>query len=128
LPFSHRSTFAIFRCGVAPLIIETGRFENLRIEERICCFWSDFIEDETHVLLNCPFYYDFRGNLFTVAKGYTVDFMSFNNEEKIMFLFSNENNNEEKIMFLFSNENMIRICARTCLQILKRRRHSLYCK
>ena len=114
MPFSHRSAFAIFRCGVAPLIIETGRFENLRIEERICCFWSDFIEDETHVLLNCPFYYDFRGNLFTVAKGYTVDFMSFNNEEKIMFL--------------FSNENMIRICAKTCLQILKRRRNSLYCK
>jgi hypothetical protein len=36
LPFSHRSAFAKFRCGVAPLRIETGRFENLRIEERIC--------------------------------------------------------------------------------------------
>ena len=46
-PFSHRSAFAKFRCGVAPLRIETGRFENLRIEERICCFCSDFIEDET---------------------------------------------------------------------------------
>jgi hypothetical protein len=30
-------------------------------------------------------------------------------------------NDEEKIMFLFSNENMIRICAKTCLQILKRK-------
>ena len=47
LPFSHRSAFAKFRCGVAPLRIEPGRFENLRIEERICCFCSDFIEDET---------------------------------------------------------------------------------
>jgi hypothetical protein len=45
--------FAKFRCGVAPLRIETGWFENLRIEERICCFCSDFIEDETHVLVNC---------------------------------------------------------------------------
>ena len=80
----------------------------------ICCFCSDSIEDETHVLLNCPFYDAFRENVFNVAKSYTVDFMSFNNEEKIMFL--------------FSNENMIRICAKTCLQILKRRRNSLYCK
>ena len=58
-----------------------------------------------NVLLNCPFYDDFRENLFNVAKSYTVDFMSFNNEEKIMFL--------------FSSENMIRICAKTCWQILK---------
>jgi hypothetical protein len=114
LPFSHRSAFAKFRCGVVPLRIETGRFENLRIEERICCFCSDFIEDEAHVLLNCTLYDDFRENLFNVAKSYTVDFMSFNNEEKIMFL--------------FSNENMIGICVKTCLQILKRRRNSLYCK
>ena len=91
MPRSHRSAFTKFRCGVASLRIETGRFENLRIEERICCVCSDFIEDEAHVLLNCPFYDDVRENLFNVAKSYTVDFMSFNNEEKIMFLFSNEN-------------------------------------
>ena len=48
LSFSHRSAFAKFKCGVAPLRIETGRFENLRIEERICCLCSDLIEDETH--------------------------------------------------------------------------------
>jgi hypothetical protein len=48
--------------------IETGLFGNLRIEERICCFCSDFIEDEAHVLLNCPFYDDVRENLFNVAK------------------------------------------------------------
>jgi hypothetical protein len=54
----------------------------------ICCFCSGVIEDETHVLLNCPFYDDFRENLFNVAKCCIVDFMSFNNEEKIMLLFS----------------------------------------
>jgi hypothetical protein len=31
---------------------------------------------------------DLRENLFNVAKKYTVDLMSFNNEEKIMFIFS----------------------------------------
>ena len=77
-----------------------------RVEEQIFCFCNDYTEDETHILLNCPFYDDFRENLFNVAKSLTVDFMSFNNEEKIMFL--------------FSNENMIRLCAKTCFLILER--------
>ena len=55
------------------------------VEERICCFCSDFIENETNVFLNCPFYDDFRENLFiNCLKRYNVDFMSFNNEEKII--------------------------------------------
>ena len=84
--------------------IEKNRIKNLRVEERICCFCSGVIEDETHVLLNCPFYDDFRVNLFSGVKRFRV--MSF-----------------EKIMFLFSNEIMM-ICARTYFLILKRRRNS----
>jgi len=31
-----------------------------------CCFsCSNLIEDETHVILHCPVYSDFRNNLFT---------------------------------------------------------------
>jgi hypothetical protein len=29
LPYAHRSEFAKFRCGVAPLRLETGRYEIL---------------------------------------------------------------------------------------------------
>ena len=29
LPYGHRSAFAKFRCGVAPLRVETGRYENV---------------------------------------------------------------------------------------------------
>ena len=36
LPGKYRSSFAKFRCDVAPLRIETGRYENLPIENRIC--------------------------------------------------------------------------------------------
>ena len=32
----HRSTLAKFRCGVAPLRIETGRYERLTLEQRVC--------------------------------------------------------------------------------------------
>lgn len=48
-----KSAFAKLRCAVAPL--------------RIGCFCSDFIEDETHVFLHCPFYDDFTENLFNIA-------------------------------------------------------------
>ncbi len=49
LPLSHRSAFAKFRCGVAPLRIETGRYENLDVRDRLCPFCVNNIENETHV-------------------------------------------------------------------------------
>ncbi len=29
MPYKYRSAFSKFRCGVAPIRIETGRYENL---------------------------------------------------------------------------------------------------
>ena len=34
IPKSHRSALAKFRCGVAPIRIETGRFERLKPDVR----------------------------------------------------------------------------------------------
>lgn len=50
LPHRQRAAFAKFRCGVAPLRIETGRFENKPLQERKCPF-CDIVETESHVLL-----------------------------------------------------------------------------
>ena len=36
LPLSHRSALAKFRMGIAPIRIETGRYEQLPVNERIC--------------------------------------------------------------------------------------------
>ena len=71
------------------------------------------MEDETHIPCTFKLFIFFRENLFNVEKSLTVDFISFNNEEKIMFL--------------LSNENMNRIYAKTCFLTLERRRNSLYC-
>jgi hypothetical protein len=38
--------------GVAPLRIETGRYENKNVNERVCFICHDQIEDEKHVLLD----------------------------------------------------------------------------
>ena len=57
---SHRSALAKFRCGVAPILLETGRYEKLPVNERFCPFCLDCSEDECHVILECPLYSDMR--------------------------------------------------------------------
>ena len=99
MPKSHRYAFAKLRSGVAPLRIETGRYEGLRVNERICPFCKDCTEGEFHVLFRCPLYNDIRE-----------------------FLFVNACTHEHaKFSFLFSCPNLIRICAKTCFLILHRR-------
>jgi hypothetical protein len=51
----YRSAFAKFRCEVAPLKIETGRYERKELNERLCIN-CDNLEDEKHVLLKCLCY------------------------------------------------------------------------
>ena len=36
LPIRHRSALAKFKCGVAPIRIETGRYDRLPLESRLC--------------------------------------------------------------------------------------------
>ena len=60
----HRSAFAKFRCGVAPLALETGRYNNTPADSRFCTLCnSGSIESEAHVLLHCDLYKDILNNL-----------------------------------------------------------------
>jgi len=59
MPPEHMSALSKFRCGVAPIRIETGRYENLKENERVCPF-CNCIEDEVHVLLYCNMYANVR--------------------------------------------------------------------
>jgi hypothetical protein len=60
LPAKHRSALSKFRSGVAPLRIETGRFEGLPVEQRFCPFCRTHVEDEFHVIMQCDKYNDIR--------------------------------------------------------------------
>ena len=60
-----------FRSGVAPLRIETGRYEaskygqkGLPVHERVCLCCANGVEDEEHVLCVCPVYSSMRSTLF----------------------------------------------------------------
>ena len=44
--------------------IETGRYENLREEDRKCPFCKTVVENEIHVMCDCPLYTDLRDKFF----------------------------------------------------------------
>ena len=46
-----------FRLGILPLHIETGRYTNTPIDQRICkiCDFGE-IENEYHFIMTCPEY------------------------------------------------------------------------
>ena len=60
LPHKHRAAFAKFRCGVAPIMLEIGRYSNLPVENRVCPCCADCVETESHIILHCPLYSDVR--------------------------------------------------------------------
>ena len=106
---------ATCRCGVAPLRLETGRWEkrnNIQVpwEERVClnCSKKGFIETETeeHFLLRClhPDLKVHRENL--LLKACTV-LPAFN------YL-----NDTDKLVFLLSNCDIIFFSAKTCSKML----------
>jgi hypothetical protein len=114
VPFNDRSAFAKFRCEVAPIRLETGRYENIKLEERCCFNCSNLIEIETLVILHCPVYSNFRNNLFTEVLKVIRNFVSLSDSQKMVFL--------------FSNRDVFRIVAKTCNFILKKRNEVLYYK
>ncbi|MES9880125.1 MAG: reverse transcriptase family protein [Sedimenticola sp.] len=109
----HRSAFCKFRCGVAPIRLETGRYENLPISERLCPFCRTEVEDEYHCLFHCHLYDDLRIDLVTHANALC--------DTQFTDLLD-----EDKFIFIFTSKVLIRKCAKTCDAILSRRTLFLY--
>ena len=112
IPLCQRSALAKFRCGVAPLAIETGRYNNTLIEERLCPMCQNDVETEFHTFMICPLYDDIRYEAFQCAIDIIPGFGIFSS-------------NIQLNMFL-ANERLCRIAAKTCKDILDRRRNFLY--
>ncbi len=106
---SHRSSFAKFRCGVAPLAIEIGRYTNTPLNERICRQSnSGSVESESHVLINCTLYYDIRVSLFTSLSSQINNF--------------NVLSDNDKLCHILSAQTCVIECAKASHLILQRRR------
>jgi hypothetical protein len=107
MPLKYRSAYAKFRCEVASLRVETGRYERKTVHERTCLYCTNCVEDEFHVLMQCPLYADLRQTM-------SNDVLHFN----VNFSFLSD---ADKFVFLFSNENVFNIVTKTCYNILIRR-------
>jgi len=77
-----RSLLAQFRLGILPLHIETGRYANLPVENRLCnvCNSGD-IEDEIHFLCKCQKYVEERKDLYDYLMSKVDGFDTFNDHE-----------------------------------------------
>ena len=83
----QRSLLAQFRLGILPLFVETGRYINVPLEDRICKLCScNEIEDECHFLIFCPLYSDFRNILYENACSDIDNFESYNGVNKFVVL------------------------------------------
>ena len=74
MPKCYRSALAKFRCGIAPIRIETGRYERLPIEECLCPLCNKCIENELHVLTSGPIYNDLRDQMYAKAREHSENF------------------------------------------------------
>ena len=67
----HRRALSRLRCSNHSLHIESGRFNNIDVNNRICQLCdTDEIEDEYHFVLVCPLFIDIRNHL---PQQYTVN-------------------------------------------------------
>ena len=106
LPPTHRSALNKFRCGVAPIWIETGKYESLAENDRLCPFCND-VESEIHVLFYCKLYKKLRKPL--IDEALTINSFFAN-------LFDIH---VDKLSFILSNREIARIGAKTCYNICK---------
>ena len=108
----HKTAMSKFRCGVAPIRLETGRYENIPENERKCPICKDFVENEIHVLLHCNFYNSLRIGMLNSARNVCNSF--------------NDLSDQEKLNSILSDERMIKSTAKLCFDILQARNQFLY--
>ena len=82
-----RSILAQFRSGILPLKVETGRFQQIPVEDRTCNFCSGLeIEDEKHFLFDCCLYNSLRDTLFEKVCILYPEFSALHTTDKVELL------------------------------------------
>ena len=85
------------------------------VQERKCISCKDDVESECHVLIQCPLYQDIRQDFYHSLKEYGTDYNVFHTM-----------NDNDKLCFMLSNSKCAKLVARTCFNILERRKVLTY--
>ena len=72
------------------LEIEKGRYIGLKVEDIICQLCKDYIEDEVHFLLQCPYLQKERWEIINNINDIIFFFESLDNRFKLVWLMSTE--------------------------------------
>ena len=113
LPFKVRQCFAALRCGTAPLRIETGRYEGLNEDERLCQVCeNNTIENEMHFLMLCPAYNNERQKLLQIASQVVNGFYDLSMHDQFVIL--------------MKDANLCHVTARACYKMFSSRKSLLF--
>ena len=89
LSVTERSFMAQLRFGILPIHVETGRFRNTKLEDRICTLCQlEEIEDESHFLFRCSCYNDIRNRWLNKVITKCENFDNLTESEKLTLLFT----------------------------------------
>ena len=90
----------MFRCGVAPIRIETGRYGSNRIpeEERVCFNCPTAVENEYQILFLCDIYSEERTTLLDMLHRIMPNFGTLDAEQKLSATCGSQNTNVTKIL------------------------------
>ena len=87
----HRSVLAQLRCGILPLKIETGRYQNIPKELRLCTLCEEnVIENEIHFLLYCSKYDNIRTTFYNAVNSISTGFQNLDDIEKLRVIMTPE--------------------------------------
>jgi hypothetical protein len=77
---------AQLRMGILPIRVETGRFTNLKLNDRLCQICHDQkVEDELHFLFTCDAYTEKRQTFFDEMLNKNDEFIQMSNTDKLKF-------------------------------------------
>ena len=95
------------RSGILPLNIETGRYTNIPLNERLCILCNlRETDSEEHFICRCLNYSNYR---LTLYQSLHYDFLDLPDEDKIIYLI----NNEWKLFVVFLESAWT--CRKECL-------------
>ena len=72
-------------------MIEKGRHQKVELEQRICPFCPNFVEDEMHFILACSGYKTIRKKLFLEIGEKLPNFHDIENNQKFLYMMANHN-------------------------------------